>query len=264
MFIQYVIQQPLRAASLLVALLATTTTYAHGRVGEHVRPDQMTPPVRVSSGPTSTPQPVVARYRVTHTDRVTRTGPQVKRLEWLFVRDNDTVALIKGRVEDIWRRAADGCISFERVLHDDQRVIDYSCGELRSLGVTPSWAALSTFVDENEIAAMKRLGSTGTGDARRIRYAAATPNQARAASWSPALNLPTLLTRRIGRHAELRFELVEWHAQAPAGWPAPAMRAADYLRIDAADFGDMEYDPIVRKAEALDVKAGWRVAHRHE
>ena len=46
---------------------------------------------------------------------MTRTGPQVKRLEWLFVRDNDTVALIKGRVEDIWRRAADGCISFERV-----------------------------------------------------------------------------------------------------------------------------------------------------
>ncbi|WP_309624744.1 hypothetical protein [Methylibium sp.] len=42
------------------------------------------------------------------------------------------------------------------------------------------------------------------------------------------------------------------------------MRAADYLRIDAADFGDMEYDPIVRKAEAMDVKAGWRVAHRHE
>ncbi len=142
--------------------------------------------------------------------------------------------------------------------HDTRFAILYQCADAR-IGK----GANATRRDATaKLLRVSQLSSTRRS--RRIRYAAATPNQARAASWSPALNLPTLLTRRIGRHAELRFDLVEWHAQAPAGWPAPAMRAADYLRIDAADFGDMEYDPIVRKAEAMDVKAGWRVAHRHE
>ena len=44
----------------------------------------------------------------------------------------------------------------------------------------------------------------------------------------------------------------------------PGARSADYLRIDAADFGDMEYDPVVRKAEAIDIRAGWRSAHAHD
>ncbi|GAP34226.1 hypothetical protein ISF6_4005 [Piscinibacter sakaiensis] len=41
-------------------------------------------------------------------------------------------------------------------------------------------------------------------------------------------------------------------------------RSADYLRLDAADFGDMDYDPVVRKAEALDIRLGWRTAHHHD
>jgi len=39
---------------------------------------------------------------------------------------------------------------------------------------------------------------------------------------------------------------------------------AVYRQLDAADFGDMLKDPVVRKASRLDVGAGWRVEHGHE
>jgi hypothetical protein len=42
------------------------------------------------------------------------------------------------------------------------------------------------------------------------------------------------------------------------------VKSAHYLHIDAADFGDMDYDPVVRKAEALDTRLGWRASHKHD
>ncbi len=59
----------------------------------------------------------------------------------------------------------------------------------------------------------------------------------------------------------VRIELEQRAAAPLPGWLVGAAGAQGYARIDAADFGDMEYDPVVRKAEALDVRAGWRQAH---
>lgn len=40
-------------------------------------------------------------------------------------------------------------------------------------------------------------------------------------------------------------------------------KADDYERLDAADLGDMDYDAFARKAEAYDVRLGWRQPHEH-
>jgi len=40
--------------------------------------------------------------------------------------------------------------------------------------------------------------------------------------------------------------------------------SANYWHQDAADFGDMDYDPVVRKSEALDMRLGWRASHKHD
>ena len=84
------------------------------------------------------------------------------------------------------------------------------------------------------------------------------------AEWDDALDLPTRIVQRVNAHTQVQFELLESAATAPSDWVAPGSRSADYLHIDAADFGDMAYDPAVRAAEALDVQAGWRQhGHRH-
>ena len=58
------------------------------------------------------------------------------------------------------------------------------------------------------------------------------------------------------------------HDQAVVRGAAPQMRPdARFVvewtraRLDAADFGDMQDNPVVQRAQARDVRAGWRQLH---
>ena len=178
---------------------------------------------------------VAARYRISVDTGWNAPGSAPREQQWVFVRAPDRVAVNKGDSEEIWQRLPHGGVTLQRVLHRQQRVIDYSAGELAALHVEVDWAALSRFV---------------------------TPQPATRAEWDDALDLPTRIVQRVNAHTQVQFELLESAATAPSDWVVPGSRSADYLHIDAADFGDMAYDPAVRAAEALDVQAGWR-QHLH-
>ena len=202
----------------------------------------------------------VAHYRVSIETRAADGRRGWRSADWYFYREAERIALVKGAVEDIWLRDAGG-LHFERVFHTERRVIDYSAGELATLGVAVDWQALSGFVD---LEALKAAGREGVGASRVLRYTGTQHGQAVSLRWSPALGLPTRIERRDASGLRVRHELVASASAPLPGWPLPGARSADYLHIDAADFGDMEYDPVVRKAEALDVLAGWRRAHTVE
>lgn len=78
--------------------------------------------------------------------------------------------------------------------------------------------------------------------------------------WLPGERLPALLEH--GRGGTLvRLRLRELHAVPPASWPGMTeTRLSGFGTIDAADFGDMEYDPFVRKVMRQD---GHVHAHGH-
>jgi len=116
------------------------------------------------------PAPVAARYAVT-IDRVSVDKGRAKpeRHTWYFYRDAQRVALLKGSVDELWFRDAQQRISFERVFHDDQRVVDYSTGELATLGVSVDWTALSTFVDPSELLQLKVVSRHGQGSQALVR-----------------------------------------------------------------------------------------------
>lgn len=181
--------------------------------------------------------PLAARYRVAVIAGSNASGSVVRQQEWVFWRRADTVAIHKGSTEEIWQRDVHGRISLQRVLHAQRAVVDYSAGELAALGVEPDWSELSRFGSA--------AGTAGV-------------------DWDDSLNLPARLTQVIDSRTLVRFDLLESRVGAPADWDLPGHRSAGYARIDAADFGDMAYDPAVRAAESLDVQAGWRpAAHRH-
>ena len=181
--------------------------------------------------------PLAAKYRVVVIAGSNASGSVVRQQEWVFWRQADTVAIHKGNTEEIWQRDVHGRISLQRVLHAQRTVVDYSAGELAALGVEPDWSELSRFGSA--------AGTAGV-------------------DWDDSLNLPGRLTQLINGRTLVRFDLLESRAGAPADWDLPGRRSAGYARIDAADFGDMAYDPAVRAAESLDVQAGWRqAAHRH-
>jgi hypothetical protein len=82
--------------------------------------------------------------------------------------------------------------------------------------------------------------------------------------WSPALQLPQRLTRHVPGVSTVRMQLVATAQSVPPTWPSVGEKSVNYLHLDAADFGDMDYDPVVRKSEALDARLGWRSSHKHD
>ncbi len=194
-------------------------------------------PMGVTEAEAGAAAPLAARYRVVVIAESNASGSVVRQQEWVLVRQTDTVAINKGSTEEIWQRDANGHITLQRVLHAQRTVVDYSSGELAALGIEVDWAELSCFGSA--------AGTAGV-------------------EWDDSLNLPKRFTQVINDRTLVRFDLLESRPGAPADWDLPGHRSAGYARIDAADFGDMAYDPAVRAAESLDVRAGWRpAAHRH-
>lgn len=209
------------------------------------------------------PAPLSARFRVRVTGPASAAQPAVQQV-WYFHRSGEQVALLKGAIDEVWRHDSQGHVSFERVFHEAQHTTYYTEGELLTLGVATDWAALSTLVDPQVLAALRVVSRHGTGAAERQVLSGRVAGEAYRIEWSPALQLPVRLARteRDGRRTELRLE--QQAAVAPAEWPQAGQRSADYVRLDAADFGDMDYEPVVRQSEALDIRLGWRVAHHHD
>ncbi len=132
------------------------------------------------------------------------------------------------------------------------------------LELAAAWQALSGFLDLQGLQALKAARPEGAGAAQLLRFSGSLQGHSVNLLWSPALGLPVQMQQRGADGLRVRYELVGSGSAPQPGWPPPDARSADYLHIDAADFGDMAYDPVVRKAEALDVLAGWRRAHAHE
>jgi hypothetical protein len=181
-------------------------------------------------------EPLVARYRVTIIGTSPHDSGAVREQEWVFIRQADCIEIDKGETGEVWRRQPNGVVSLQRVLHSQQRVIDYSAGELAALGVQVDWSALELF-------SVAADGITAERDA--------------------TAQLPVRWAQPLGSHAAVQFELIDWRRGAPPDVATLGERSASYLHIDAADFGDMPYDPAVRAAESMDVRAGWRLVHRH-
>lgn len=208
------------------------------------------------------PPPLSARYAVS---TLTKPGARMQQAQWTLHRSADQVALLKGAIDEVWSRDPQGRVSFQRVFHDHAKVADYSAGELATLGVAVDWNTLATLVDGAEMAALKPAGRSGSGDALRWRLQGLGSSGERLRiDWLPALQLPALLLRTWRDGTSTRIELLAHASAAPADWPQPGARSAAYLHLDAADFGDMDAEPVVRLSEALDVRSGWRKPHAHD
>lgn len=210
------------------------------------------------------PPPLAARYAVTITPSSPRSAVRGQRTDWYFFRDAGRIAVLKGAIDETWTRDTQDRIAFERTFHEHAKVTDYSPGELLTLGLQPDWAALATFIDARELTGLQLQSSRGQGAGLRLRLEGRSGHDILRVDWLPVLQLPALVLRRSAAHGTTRIELLKHAATAPADWPQPGQRAANYLHLDAADFGDMDYEPVVRLSEALDVRRGWRKPHAHD
>lgn len=228
-----------------------------GAASVHAHEAQAPAAPRVAAEPSDW-APAVASYRVT-LRRGTDAAPLVQ--TWTLWRDPQRIALVKPGEVEVWWREPSG-IRLERTYHADRRVVEYSAGELRTLQIDVRWLALGTLFDEDLLARLQRGDTILQGRQPVVAYSGQVGRESVALQWDPAWRLPVHLTRRSAA-GSVTFERLAVHAEAPAGWAPLGAGSDDYLRIDAADFGDMAGDPFVRKAQAQDVQRGWRTSHGH-
>lgn len=243
-----------RAVLVLGALACLAPAAAGGQGGAKAATDAALLRLRAD------PPPVSARFGVT----VSPAAGAPRRAEWIFVREADRVTLRRGNIDEAWTRDAQGRIAFERVFHRERRVVDYSAGELATLGVAVDWTAIASFVDPAELRSLALVARSGSRADERLRLAGKTADGRLEVDWLPALQLPARVSRRAADGSVTLIALVAHAPDTVADWARPDPRPAGYLRLDAADFGDMEYEPVVRLSEALDARMGWRSGHAGE
>jgi len=195
--------------------------------------------------------PAVAAEFVT-----TRTGgkpehdelPLPVALSWRFWRDSRQITIERPQlgIGELWQR--DGqALSHRKLYHGDRRVIEFQSGDLRMLGMTPSWQKLSLMLD-SQLLSKLTAGEIEWTDGVPVRE---YRGKVAATEWHvvmrPDLGLPVLIERRQGEFSELT-ELIHAYPLDAAPWqPTPSN---SYDVIDFADLGDKESDPFVIKVQA--------------
>jgi hypothetical protein len=201
-----------------------------------------------------------ARFKVSFSPAGVKKAGAATVQTWTLTRSADRITLIKGAIEEIWSRDPRGQIGLSRIFRDDRHIVDYSSGELKALEVRPRWESLGTLFDEAAIRYLKPGGVTKLAGREVYRFSGKLGAEQVDLAWDAQARLPARLLRS-GPAGQVRFELLQALPEAPAAWPVAGAGSDDFQRIDSADFGDMESDRFVAKAQAYDVGLGWRSAH---
>ncbi len=190
-------------------------------------------------------KPLAARYDLSNNKL---------RTEWYLWRDADAVEtadLATGQ-NNIWERQGKDDYSYRRVFHRDQRVVEYTPGEIRTRNAEPDWVKLASIVSPQLLESLKRGPSKMQFGQKAVRYSGTLNGQKIELWWLEQAQLPARL-QITGPQQRMELNLKEIHAEAPAAWPrATDERIASYGKIDASDFGDMESDPFVARVMQQD------------
>lgn len=185
--------------------------------------------------------------------------------DWYLIREANRIVIYdtaSGQAK-VWEKDARGEVEFSRVFAADRRVVEYAPGEIKARGPVPDWNALASILTPRDLAKLRQVGQrkvlgrnatilTGTAGGSKVQV-----------WWLPQERLPAMLQQGHGSKA-VRLVLRELRPQAAGEWNwAEPATLATYARLDAADLGDMEYDPFVQKVLRLDGHSHGHEAHAH-
>jgi hypothetical protein len=187
---------------------------------------------------------IAARYEATYGER---DGPEVPQSAWYFVRSASRIETASGDRAEVWQRAGNGAITLARVFHAYEVVVEYASAELAARELKPDWEALGSIVSASARGALKLTNTQVTlgGTARVLRGQA--DGQEVEVWWLEAQRIPALVKRKDAR-GTFTLRLAELHDDAPAQWPLTRQWPTnEYRWVDAADLGDLEHDPLIKK-----------------
>lgn len=172
---------------------------------------------------------------------------------WFFWRKSDMVQTLDadGDHGEIWQRTANGGIQYRKLYHADKTAVEYMPADMPTHNMNFDWSKLSSMLSQQELDSLKTVKKTRVlGRSAELRKGK-TEGRAIEVLWLPDENLPArIITKDQTGRVELRLIAIESLPSAHRK-PVDIEEIANYRHIDAADFGDMENDPFVKKVMAF-------------
>ena len=201
--------------------------------------------VQTLAGQTAATTPLAARFDL----KVNKT-----QTDWYLWRDANSVETANSLTgqNTLWQRSGHNEYNYRRVFHKDQRVVDYTPGEIKTRHAEPDWAKLASVISPFLLEELKRGPSKTLFGQKAVRYNGSVGGQKIDLWWLEQAKIPAQLHMIHGKE-RMQLDLKELHGSSPANWPrADEEKIAAYGLIDAADFGDMENDPFVARVMQQD------------
>jgi hypothetical protein len=177
-------------------------------------------------------------------------GPVRER--WTLAREPRRIAYSFGQADnrrlDVWSLSA-AELRLLRVFPGERTSVEYTQGQLRALGSVRSWQQLGSLLPKHPAAlGLKPVGSGKFQDRKILRFEGELDGARVSVQWLEQEQLPALLSM-VGVHNERTTTLQKLSVGATDS--AAGAEAKRYRRIDAADLGDLEHDPFVKRHGAL-------------
>ena len=193
------------------------------------------------------PIEVACRYEMKVTP--TANTKAASRSTWYFWRKADMIQTqdADGDHGEIWLRTANGSIQYRKLYHADKTAVEYMPTDMPSNNIVFDWIKLSGMLSQQELDRLKLVKKTKVlGRGAELRKGKIY-GQTLEVLWLPDEGLPASIIRK-DKNVTVKLSLLELTPLSAAHQKPVAIEAiADYRHIDAADFGDMENDPFVRK-----------------
>lgn len=186
------------------------------------------------------PGPDAVLVHASYETRITSKQGKVRTQRWSFTRRASAVEYRwhDRAISEHWRRDARRNVSHERVYHREATRVRYTAGDLAALGLDAQWDKLEhVIVPPSESGLTKGAATTLLGHPAR-RYKSPRLQ----VTWLEDLALPADVRSTSASGERTHVRLLEL-----GPLPTEPTEHQHYRQLDFADFGDMEYDPFVRK-----------------
>ena len=191
---------------------------------------------------------LACRYELTVTPQAKNQALKSKN-SWYFWRKNTLVQTgsADGAYGEIWERTGKGVILYKKLYHADKTAVEYMPADRTIDNSDFNWFKLSSMLSRQELDGLKPLKKTRVLGRKAQWLKGKSAGQNLKVLWLLEEKLPANIVRtdKTSR-AELRLVEISPLSSAPRQ-PVRLEDIADYRHIDAADIGDMENDPFVKK-----------------
>jgi hypothetical protein len=187
-------------------------------------------------------EPVAATYELRASS-----GGEERSAEFVLVRTDQVVEVQDKASSTVerWERDPSGKIFYSRIFLDARKVIEFQPADFASAGVTDNWEAIREILPIASLQALTARGHGRTLGVRTDLYRGNVDGAKVSVAWIADVGLPAQVERK-GATAPSRLQLTSLERGDAASASLVSNDQLDsFERIDFADLGDREGDPVI-------------------